>query len=255
MLEVLKPILEIQELDIQMIRLMRLKKQRNLELQQILSLRNDLDEQYREKEAEIASLNEQIAFFEQKIEDFIAKIKKLEQHQATVKKVDEFNTLTQEMTSIEREKISLEQNVSNLVDKRVSEEEILEKIKESLESSEANSLKLEEEIQASLHAINKEGRSLQEKREHLTGQADENILKIYEKLLYNKKDRVIVPLENRVCSGCHISLTPQHENLVRKGENLTFCEHCSRIHYWQESAALESGGSSSRKRRRKALTT
>lgn len=255
MLEVLKPILEIQELDIQMIRLMRLKKQRNLELQQIRSLRNDLDEQYREKEAEIASLNEQITFFEQKIEDFIAKIKKLEQHQATVKKVDEFNTLTQEMTSVEREKISLEQNVSNLVDKRVSEEEILEKIKESLESSEANSLKLEEEIQSSLHAINKEGRSLQEKRGHLTGQADENILKIYEKLLYNKKDRVIVPLENRVCSGCHISLTPQHENLVRKGENLTFCEHCSRIHYWQENAVLETSGSSSRKRRRKALTT
>ena len=250
-----RQILEIQELDIQMIRLMRLKRQRNLELQQIRSLRNDLDEQYREKEAEIASLNEQISLFEQKIEDFIAKIKKLEQHQATVKKVDEFNTLTQEMTAIEREKISLEQNVSNLVDKRVSEEEILEKIKESLESSEANSLKLEEEIQTSLHAINKEGRSLQEKRTHLIGQADENILKIYEKLLYNKKDRVVVPLENRVCSGCHISLTPQHENLVRRGENLIFCEHCSRIHYWQESAALDAIGSSSRKRRRKALTT
>lgn len=255
MLEVLKPILEIQELDIQMIRLMRLKRQRNLELQQIRSLRNDLDEQYREKEAEIASLNEQISLFEQKIEDFIAKIKKLEQHQATVKKVDEFNTLTQEMTAIEREKISLEQNVSNLVDKRVSEEEILEKIKESLESSEANSLKLEEEIQTSLQAINKEGRLLQEKRTHLIGQADESILKIYEKLLYNKKDRVVVPLENRVCSGCHISLTPQHENLVRRGENLIFCEHCSRIHYWQESAALDASGSSSRKRRRKALTT
>ena len=238
MLGVLKPILEIQELDIQMIRLMRLKRQRNLELQQIRSLRNDLDEQYREKEAEIASLNEQISLFEQKIEDFIAKIKKLEQHQATVKKVDEFNTLTQEMTAIEREKISLEQNVSNLVDKRVSEEEILEKIKESLESSEANSLKLEEEIQTSLHAINKEGRSLQEKRTHLIGQADENILKIYEKLLYNKKDRVVVPLENRVCSGCHISLTPQHENLVRRGENLIFCEHCSRIHYWQELSLI-----------------
>lgn len=255
MLGVLKPILEIQELDIQMIRLMRLKRQRNLELQQIRSLRNDLDEQYREKEAEIASLNEQISLFEQKIEDFIAKIKKLEQHQSTVKKVDEFNTLTQEMTAIEREKISLEQNVSNLVDKRVSEEEILEKIKESLQSSEANSLKLEEEIQSSLHAINKEGRSLQEKRTHLIGQADESILKIYEKLLYNKKDRVVVPLENRVCSGCHISLTPQHENLVRRGENLIFCEHCSRIHYWQESAALDASGSASRKRRRKALTT
>ena len=62
---------------------------------------------------------------------------------------------------------------------------------------------------------------------------------IYERLLRNKKDRVIVPIENRTCSGCHIVLTAQHENIVRKGENLVFCEHCSRIHYWQESEALE----------------
>ncbi len=34
-------------------------------------------------------------------------------------------------------------------------------------------------------------------------------------------------------------LTAQDENLVRKGERLVFCEHCSRIHYWQESEALE----------------
>ena len=64
-------------------------------------------------------------------------------------------------------------------------------------------------------------------------------LHIYERLLRNKKDRVVVPIENRTCSGCHIVLTAQHENLVRKGENLVFCEHCSRIHYWQESEAFE----------------
>ena len=34
-------------------------------------------------------------------------------------------------------------------------------------------------------------------------------------------------------------LTAQDENLVRKGERFVFCEHCSRIHYWQESEALE----------------
>ena len=78
----------------------------------------------------------------------------------------------------------------------------------------------------------------------LVAQADPEVFRIYERLLRNKKDRVVVPIENRCCSGCHIMLTAQHENLVRKGESLVFCEHCSRIHYWQESQALE--GTSSR---------
>ncbi|GAB4185715.1 MAG: zinc ribbon domain-containing protein [Simkaniaceae bacterium] len=255
MLEALKIILEIQELDIQMIRLMRLKKQRQKELEQIESLRNDLNEQYVEKQQEIEKLNEEIARLEQKIEEVTAKIKKLEAQQASVKKVDEFNALTQEMTAAEREKISLEQNVSNLVDKRVAEEEVLEKIQESLSSSEDSSRNLEDEIRLSIQKINEEGRSLKEKRDSLATQADPSVLKIYERLLKNKRDRVVVPLQNRTCSGCHITLTPQHENLVRKGENLVFCEHCSRVHYWQESEALEGTTAGTRRRRRKAAAT
>ena len=46
-------------------------------------------------------------------------------------------------------------------------------------------------------------------------------------------------------------LTAQHENLVRKGENLVFCEHCSRIHYWQESEALEGTAVATKRRRRR----
>ncbi len=81
------------------------------------------------------------------------------------------------------------------------------------------------------------------------------IFQIYERLLKNKKDRVIVPIENRCCSGCHIVLTAQHENLVRKGEKLIFCEHCSRIHYWQEGGETVEGmelAPKQRRRRKKA---
>ena len=85
----------------------------------------------------------------------------------------------------------------------------------------------------------KKARSLKAERDSLAYTANAEVLHIYERLLRNKKDRVVVPIENRTCSGCHIVLTAQHENLVRKGENLVFCEHCSRIHYWQESEALE----------------
>lgn len=251
----LRPILDIQELDMKMLRLMRVKKERLKELSQIETLRKELHQQLADKELEIAELGKTIQSFEQKIQDVTTKIKKLESQQNSVKKVEEFNALTQEMTQAEREKIALEQKVSDLVDKKNSEDEIFEKIKESLKSSEISSDNLAKEIESSITLINDEGSQLKKERETLAKKADLETLQIYERLLRNKKDRVIVPIENRTCSGCHIVLTAQHENLVRKGENLVFCEHCSRIHFWQESEAVEGTAVATKRRRRRMAST
>lgn len=251
MLQSLKVILDIQEVDMKMIRLMRLKKERLKELEHIDSLRQELHKQQTEKQAEIADLSRTIAAQEAKIVDIKERIKKLEAKQNTVKKVDEFNALTQEMTSSERERIATEHIASDLIDKRNLEEEILGKIKESLQQSEASSQNLENEIKESIRLINLEGAELKISRDELAKTADPEVLRIYQRLLNNKKDRVVVPIENRNCSGCHIALTAQHENVVRKGERLIFCEHCSRIHYWQESEDLEGTAVATKRRRRR----
>ncbi|NDD59473.1 MAG: hypothetical protein EBZ47_09585, partial [Chlamydiae bacterium] len=222
MQEALKVIVNIQDFDMKMIRLMRLKKERQKELQQIEDLRKELKVQYSEKEKEIAELDKDVQSHEQKIQEVTSKIKRIEAQQANIKKADEFTALTQEMTSAEREKISIEQKVSDLVDKKNAEEELLERIKLSLKNSEESSQALEREIMASIQIINEEGAGLKTQRDDLAKKASPELLAIYERLLKNKKDRVIVPIENRTCSGCHIVLTAQHENLVRKGENLVF---------------------------------
>lgn len=254
MLQYLKVILDIQEQDMKMIRLMRLKRERSKELEHIDSLRQELRHQQKEKEDEIAELNRTLTNQEEKIGEIKERIKKLEAKQNTVKKVDEFNALTQEMTSSERERIATEQIASDLIDKRNLEEEILGKIKESLTQSEESSRNLEAEIKESIRLINQEGTDLKSARDALAKTAEPEVLRIYERLLNNKKDRVVVPIENRTCSGCHIALTAQHENVVRKGERLTFCEHCSRIHYWQESEELEGTAVATKRRRRRTAS-
>ena len=206
MLEDLKEILDIQELDMKMLRLLRVKKERLKELQQIEDLRKELRQQLIDKQVEIEEHGKSIQTLEQKIQEIVARSKKLEQQQSLVKKADEFNALTQEMTQAERERIALEQKVSDLVDKRAAEEELLEKIRDSLKTSEDSSIALEREIQSSIKMINDEGSSLKVKRDEIRTKADPEILAIYERLLRNKKDRVIVPIENRTCSGCHIVL-------------------------------------------------
>ena len=254
MYQALKIILDIQEYDMKMIRLMRLKKERQQELLHIDSLRQELLKQQMDKQNEISELSRLIGAQESKIQEIKEKFKKLEAKQSTVKKVDEFNALTHEMTATERERIATEHITSDMIDKRNLEEEILEKIKESLHQSEESSRTLEGEIKESIRMINREGIELKGARDEMAKTAEPEILRIYQRLLHNKKDRVIVPIENRNCSGCHIALTAQHENVVRKGERLVFCEHCSRIHYWQESEEIEGTAVATKRRRRRAAS-
>lgn len=129
MKEEMKTILNIQDLDMKMLRLMRVRKERKKELEQIEALRKELHVQLTEKEAGIDALGKQIVSYETKIQEISAKMKKLESQQASIKKAEEFNAMTQESTTLERERANVEQKVSDIVDKKVVEEEILSKIK------------------------------------------------------------------------------------------------------------------------------
>lgn len=248
--ETLKTILDIQALDMKMIRLIRVRKEREKELEQIRALRIELKIQLEEREKELLELKTQAALIEKKVDEEKQKVKKLESLQSVTKKLDEFNALTKEITSTEREKSQLEASLVQLEERRIQEEELFQKTKLSLEESNNNSKELEQEIIRTIEEINKEGSQLKEERSLLAKEADSHILHIYERLLHNKKDQVIVPIENRVCSGCHISLTAQHENLARRGNKLVFCEHCSRIHYMPQDEVETDTGVAKRRRRR-----
>ncbi len=248
----LQSILAIQDLDIKMIRLMRVKKEHQKELAKVQSLKLDIRRKVQEKEQEMEQLKNQIKEGEIRIQEISEQINKLESQQAAVKKMDEFNALTQEMTAANKERRVLEHQLSDLMDKQASSEDLLVSLRESLASTENSSSAIENEICDSIRKINEEGQALLAQRSALKEAMDPELFGIYERLLNNKKDRVVVPIENRVCSGCHIVLTPQHENLVRKKDRLIFCEHCSRILFWQEPQASASEGAGVKRRRRRS---
>ncbi|WP_194844258.1 zinc ribbon domain regulatory protein CdsZ [Candidatus Clavichlamydia salmonicola] len=248
-------ILGIQELDIKMICLMKVKREHQKELEKIRLLKSDIREKVQNKETELAELKEEIQEGENQIKASEERILHLESQQASVKKMDEFNALTQEMSLAGKERRALEHRLSDLMDKLVGEEDLIVSLKENLNSTEENSTSLEKDIEESIRKINEEGRVLLSTRQEAVENVDQDFFKIYERLLKNKKDRIVVPIENRVCSGCHIVLTPQHENLIRKRNRLVFCEHCSRILYWQdnsEGANLDSDTIGPKRRRRRS---
>ncbi len=255
MLEALKIILDIQEFDMKMIRLMRLKGERKKELDHICALRTELKKQFDSKEMDVKELKKDIRVCEGEIEESKERGKALEERQTAVKKLEEFNALSQELNNLEKARAQSDLHLNTLGEQLIQEEAVCENLKESLVATEESSRVLEDEILQSIAKINDEGRLLKEEREGLTIGAEPEVLAIYERLLMNRKDRVVVPIEERACSGCHIMLTAQHENLVRKGERLVFCEHCSRVHYWQESEAIEGTVVATKRRRRRTVVS
>lgn len=245
-------ILEIQKRDMQMIQLMRLKHERQNELQNINNVKVELDRQTGLKESEITELKKNIRMVEGELSEILAKFKKLEGQQNSVKKVEEFNALSHEMAHVDRERVAKEGRVSDLQDRLNAETDLLKNLKSTLDSTAESSKLLEKEIFESIHKINDEGCTIKTERDRLVADADPSIFQIYERLLRNKKDRVVVPIENRCCSGCHIMLTAQDENMVRRGERLIFCEHCSRIHYWPESEEFEGTAVVTKTRRKRS---
>lgn len=254
MFKALKPILDIQELDMKMIRLMRVKKERQKELENLNQIKANLARQVAIKEEQIFEIKKDIRTLETEVKESIETGKKLEARQSSIKKVEEFNALTHEMSAADKEKHAKEQRLSDLLDKLAGEEDFLKNLQNSQQETLEGSKALETEILEGIQQINEEGKVLKAERDRLVQHADPEVFRVYERLLNNKKDRVVVPIENRCCSGCHITLTAQDENLVRKGERLIFCEHCSRIHYWEESKSTETatGTTAPTKRRRRS---
>jgi uncharacterized protein len=250
MMQSLRVILKLQELDMNMIRLIDLKEKRHGELEHVRSLRRDLEEQKMRKEHEVLEVKKDIRLAEGEVRECQERIKEFETKQSAIKKVDEFNALNKQLSETERSRVQIEARIAEMSEKLSGEEEVLVSISESLKETEENTKALDAEILGRVEEINKEGRELQKQRDVVAKEVDPEVLKIYDRLLSNKRDQIVVPIENRTCSGCHIVLTAQHENLVRKGERLVFCEHCSRILYWQEHEVEEE--TTPRRRRRRS---
>ncbi|MFH1094050.1 MAG: C4-type zinc ribbon domain-containing protein [Candidatus Omnitrophota bacterium] len=59
---------------------------------------------------------------------------------------------------------------------------------------------------------------------------DPQVLQLYERILENKGEVAIVPIDGENCSGCFRSVRPQVVNELRLGKMKT-CENCARIIY------------------------
>ena len=58
------------------------------------------------------------------------------------------------------------------------------------------------------------------------------VLGRYEFIRNRLRHPVIVPVEEGICSGCHIAIPPQVFIDLQRGNHIMSCPNCQRLMYW-----------------------
>lgn len=73
-----------------------------------------------------------------------------------------------------------------------------------------------------------------QEREAAAGGFPKPLVEKYDRLRGAKKGAVVVQIKNGQCAGCHMALSQNVMNEVKRGQNMMVCENCSRIVYFPE---------------------
>ncbi len=162
-----------------------------------------------------------------------AQILKYRGQLSLIKSNTEYQALLKEIAKAEAEIREIEDRELEFMERvdqiqvDVKQEQAL--VKELTSKAEAE----KSELQRRGAAIAAELAAVQDERKKLADATDADVLSRYARLMRSKGDFAVVPIRNGNCGGCHLHIPPQVVHDAKHGEELTSCEYCGRILYWQ----------------------
>lgn len=205
--------------------------------------------------------------------DLVQRLKKnfVEVSEKARNKSENIQKTSERLRQAEADRYAFEQEMSDLpIDATRDSESLDKKIKDACneekkqrdrlkkEKTEFDELKAKMDSQEALISMNEaDYQSLQEKinsemddkksqlaelikiKEELIPGMDADLLFKFDRIIRNKEGQGIVPIKDRVCSGCHMLLPAQFANDIQSGQEIHFCPYCSRILFYEAGENIQ----------------
>lgn len=223
----------LQEIDLNLIRVSKESKQRDL----VLTLKNAYL-QIQETEVFLEQLNTEITELEKKAEEYEKNLKELDKEKNNFEErlYSGLANTPKEMEGLGNKIAQLEAKISNLEEKTLAIMDVVEdKVQiANKRKAQLNILKKDYKKSFKKYQFNKE--KLEQEKILLETQRKEKMALISEELLekYNQlqekfKFRGIALIESGRCSGCKIDIPRIHLKAIQQGRSEVHCEHCRRL--------------------------
>ena len=180
----------------------------------------------------IQHLQEQQKRLDVSIENDESRLSSSQEKLMQAEKFREYDAGIRELESLERQSRDREEERAALKVERASQEENLRsmeadwsELKNELESQRQN-------LEQRLADSQKKLQDLEAKRAGVSTGIPSPVLRRYEFIRNRLRHPVIVPVEDGVCTGCHIAIPPQVFIDLQRGTQILSCPNCQRLIYW-----------------------
>jgi len=129
--------------------------------------------------------------------------------------------------SREEEKLTLHEALQIETTNLAEASDAYEKLKTDLEAKRGT-------LQTRINAAQKQLDILQKERSATGLEIPSPVFSRYEFIRNRLAHPVIVPVNQGICSGCHIAVPPQTFIELQRGQQILSCPNCQRLIYWDE---------------------
>lgn len=174
---------------------------------------------HRQKERDLEEANREL----KKRQSRLYEIKTNQEYSAVLKEIE---GLKQRVSTLEEEVLLLLDQIEVAVKARAQEEE-------KFRFTQAEFLRDKQQREGELRELQGRLSALQVARGGQSRSVETSLLQQYLRLLKSRAGLAVAPARGGSCEGCHVALTPQLYNEVRRNEEILTCERCGRILYWK----------------------
>jgi predicted nucleic acid-binding Zn-ribbon protein len=231
--EDLAQVVDLQDLDLEIAGLQREVQRIPREVadgEQLLNSSRGAWDQARERLAALEQLRRRK---ERELEDVMAEQRKRQGRLFEIKTNQEYAAVLKEIEGLKERRSKLEDEILGTFDDIEAAQSVVRD--ESARFQEREKIFQQERTtkEGELRRLQGELERLQEERRRQANRVEASQLQTYQRLLRSRGGLAVVPVKDGSCLGCHVALTPQTYNELRKGEVFVSCANCQRILYWK----------------------
>ena len=180
----------------------------------------------------VQHLQEQQKRLDADIEDDESRLANSKNKLMQVENDREYQAMVREMDNMERQNISREEERMALQEERALQEENLRNVEETWNELKVELERQQENLEFRLNLSREKLEGLEAERATVSKDIPAPVLGRYEFIRNRLRHPVIVPVEEGICSGCHIAIPPQVFIDLQRGNHIMSCPNCQRLMYW-----------------------
>ncbi len=242
MMSNVKVLLALQEIMSQSRTVEREKHKIPLEVADLKSLFEERETKFLAAKQEFEQLQKEKREKEREIEEEREKVERAKAKLMSIKTNKEYYAMLKEIEGTKRTNSAREEELLSILARDEEVEKRLTELSGEVEELGARYRERMVDIEARMGRFDKDISQLRAKKSDIAASLDAGLTRRFEMIFARRDGIAIVPARNQACTGCHMNISPQLFNLLRREDRIYSCPNCNRIIYIEGDVAEQAGG-------------